>query len=200
MEGVPLTPLDWSADLFLPSFESYWGTLNSVEVLLNLTQFTGQLTVTNPTSVAKDVTVYARVYSVLEIYADSLIDGLSLGTTDINGATIAPGDIVTLDFQDSDYKSMFFQTPGQVSSFVDNNMIRFEIQEYTANLVAIDGAIVANPESWIIDSNLMSATEVSIEYTFTPNPVPEPSTMLLLGSGLIMIAAHARRRTDNGVI
>jgi len=46
------------------------------------------------------------------------------------------------------------------------------------------------------DENIAAAASYTayLDYSYTPTPVPEPSTMLLLGSGLAGLVGYGRRR------
>jgi hypothetical protein len=158
-----------------------------MELLLRLVSFTGQLTVTNPTSEEEYVTAYAVVYT-------NLINCQSLGTTDMGSVTMSPGDIVILNINDSDYESMFFQIPNELSFFIDRGMIGFEIQAQTENFDVVDGEVVDCPECWITYSNLMASVDLSIEYAFTPHSISDASIMFRLDPAFVGLVGLKRRQ------
>ena len=64
------------------------------------------------------------------------------------------------------------------------------IEDWVRIVLQLDGT----PSDWDAFLNNIASADVVVAFGSPTNPVPEPATMLLLGSGLLSIAAYGRRK------
>jgi len=173
-ESIPLTPLDWTQQIFFPMFDPGLGTLNTVDLLLQVNSFTGSLTVTNPTPVEEFVIVDAVLLTSL-VGLQPNTGSLNITTTDRDSGTISPGASMVMNYADSDYKG---QTLNNVTPFLGSGTLGYEVQALTNNRVIVNGQVVADPNNWITNENLQAAATLILTYNYTPVPEPPPPALV----------------------
>jgi len=161
-------------------FDLSQGTLESANLLLELTSFTGTLTYTNPTSADRVVIVDAVVRTELlsPSFSGSLID---LTTTDRDTGTIPANGGATFSFSDSDYEAHIYETPSSLAPFVGTGLLQFEIKAWnSANHIYLRPEDPIPGQDWEeLDQQpllvgLQAEAALTLEYTFTPTHIPEP--------------------------
>ncbi len=113
----------------------------------------------------------ASAYSANQ--TSSAVTKLTVGTgvRNLTGATLAGTNIST--------------------SYVGTGNFDLEGQSATLFLANISGTSQAGHYSQ--NYNVLSTYQAEVDYTYTPNPAPEPATMGLMGSALIGLALVARK-------
>ncbi|MDO9583035.1 MAG: PEP-CTERM sorting domain-containing protein [Desulfomicrobium sp.] len=122
-------------------------------------------------------------YSILD--AGTTKDGFTLNTGVGQGSGTFGFDLLVETIETPDF---WFLGPGYdpAESFLATYGI-FGYSTLTATLIKLDTTTLANDNKWILTVQNVGTME---------HAVPEPSTMLLLGAGLLGLGAVARRRKN----
>lgn len=191
--GVPLalTPLA-PLSLFDPSL----GTLTQVELSLDADAFSGSIAWDNEAAIPTDVTlgIGAQV-TITTTFGNSVIAvplqlGSALGVAaDNDGAAdfVGTDSFSVVGGTGNDTDSAFLTAAIDLANYTGLGTFGIDVEALVQNFLSTTGGFGPIQQT----AGVTSGT-VSVTYTFTA--VPEPSTALLFGGGLIAMAAGRRRR------
>jgi hypothetical protein len=178
--GFPSTPLSNAGDLFSVTFSVDSGVLGTSPIGLGM---------------SPDVPVTFN-------YTDITTPGFSLtGESGIvNFFTAGDGGLLSLMFTGADGNTFLFDLFGEGCDVMPLPTCVGGFTDGTPPVLATGGPFAIDPTSsfgeFAPDGTPVSANDISGSVTGTPSttPVPEPSSLLLLGSGFLALGGVARKR------
>jgi len=183
---VPSTLTDWTGSLPFLQFDPSLGTLTSVELVLNSSMNT-TITITNLATSSSTGSVGTELFltvtygslineQMYEEFPDPRVSfSLNPGQTKILGPYTANGAI-DATYTDSAVLAAFTGT-GVIT--LNASTATFTVLSYTGGVMNASQVTLADLNGYVI---------------YNYDPVPEPSVLLLFGSGLIGLGAFARRK------
>lgn len=190
--AIALQSAPWGPTaLNLPQFNPTMGTLTGVEIQLTSTS-NATLTIKNNNTTTQrysgsasiPVTVSYPVYP-----APGVLSLTSTATTNTVSGVIAAGATVT--------RTGLTGTNGPVNAFVSSNAFSYYIGTGNiGSLTATAGTATASGSgsNIVYGASGSASGNVKIIYTFDTVSIPEPTALMLIGSGLMGLAFVARRR------
>jgi hypothetical protein len=189
---VPSTRTDWSSSLSFPQFDSSLGTLMSVTLDLSGSLST-TITVTNTDSEngcagnAKTEVQIAVQDAGLNLSAAELVLISPAYDYSLQEAGISGPSSSGLLTETGNDGGNTYTAPAVLSEFTGPGTIGLPASTSTQALLANSGGYAV--ETRVTDAALTG----SVTYDYTPAGVPEPSTLALLGVGVVVLLGYVWR-------
>lgn len=179
-------PTDFSTTLSVPAFNSSMGTLQSVQLSFSDAATFGG-TLTNNSATTKDFTINEDVNFNATFASQVLTDTLN-GFTPY--PTLGSGMMAQFGvFSMVGNSGMTTVTsPSMLTAYIGTSPLDLAFSASAVVTVGGSGGNAAVHISTVADA------ELTITYTFTPNIVPEPSSLVMTALGGLMAAGFLRRR------
>ncbi len=187
----PLVQPDWATTLNLPKFDPVLGTLTGITIT-NYGEILGSIGVENKhLTLAR--TINATLSATLDVTLPGALGTLSTAPISAQTFTLLPKYDGTVDYGGtsgstrtnlSDLDSAFYIVdPGDLALFTGAGNLSYDVY-------AADNSFASGGGSTASNFSNLAGILLDIKYDYIPAPVPEPGTILMLGSGLLAFGAR----------
>jgi hypothetical protein len=179
-------PTNYSTTLSVPAFNSTMGTLQSVEFSFSDASVFGG-TIENISATTKNFTINEDVNFNATFGSQVLTDTLNGFTPypSLGSGVIAQFGIFSMVGNSG---TTTITNPSMLTAYIGTSPLDFA---FSADAVVTVGGSGGNAS---VDISTVADAVLTITYTFTPNIVPEPSSLVMTALGGLMAAGFLRRR------
>lgn len=191
---APLVQPDWSTTLFLPKFNPSLGTLTGVQIT-NRGEIAGSVAVENKNT-TQTRTINADLAAALDVTLPGLLGTLSSTPISSHSITLPQFD-GTIDFAGTSgltinnlsafNSAIYTSLPTDLALFIGIGNINYDV-------LASDNSSASGSGNTASNFSNAAGVLLDVQYTYTDAPVPEPGTIMLMGSGLLMFGGRAAAR------
>lgn len=183
---IASTLTDWTSSLAFEQFDASLGTLKSVQLDLN-GKFNTVLTVTNTGAEPSSGNSRTELQvTVQDAGGNLLVPELDLFSSQFAFTDLQPGTSVTSGtISKSGGSSDVYTSAAVLAEFTGTGTIVLPASTFTQTWIGYQGGNTL--------ASQVTYAELTGSVTYTYTPVPEPSTIVLLGIGAFGLVCYARR-------